>query len=183
LCITEDRSLLEQIRKEADRFNWEVYAVANLAECSNILMTREPDIIVAEPHFSEIPSGLPVVFVRNGDGELRAIFDRLDRLKGERHFPRFDLHIDGERQIARIGATRLDLTLTELRLLRELAGVRFDSVARDVLEACALGTGGASRRALDVHICSLRKKLKTAGLAIQSVRGVGYRLNPCRKAA
>ena len=87
---------------------------------------------------------------------------------------------DGERQIARVGDNRLTLTLTEIRLLRELAAMDLDVAARDALEACVFGGDGGKRRSLDVHICSLRKKLKAAGLMIESVRGVGYRLNPCR---
>lgn len=187
LCVTSNSKLLEQLRRETARLQWELQDARDFAEYSQILHTVEPDIVLADAQDPRIfdwwkkqrPTGLPVVFVTPQPGELRATFDRLERLRGQRHFPKYNLSIDSERQVAKVGTKRLILTMTELRLLRELAGMTFDAVARDVLEGCVFATRG-NRRSLDVHICALRKKLKPAGLRLESVRGVGYRLNPCR---
>lgn len=187
LCVTDDRNLADKVKAEARRLQWAVDVAEDITTYSHALEAFNPEMILVDTNDNRIfewwkvkkPAGQPVVFVKPLEGELRATFDRIERLQGQRHFPRYNLHIDSERQVARIGHRRLPLTLTELRLLRELAAMDYDVVARDALEGCISGVGGARRRALDVHICALRKKLRAVGLMVESVRGVGYRLNPC----
>ncbi|MGE4132032.1 MAG: winged-helix domain-containing protein [Bdellovibrionales bacterium] len=103
---------------------------------------------------------------------LRAWEKKSQRLRG--YYPDFDLAFDSERQQVESGGRRLALTSTEMRLLRELAKSPNSTVARKKLHK-------AGDRALDVHICALRKKIKGFGLDIESSRGVGYRLRPCRE--
>jgi DNA-binding response OmpR family regulator len=191
LCLTEDAKLFRIVREEGERLFWNILGAADQAEFMRQLENYRPDAILADINDSRIfewwrgrpPSGCPIVFISNRPAELRASLERLERMRGRRHFPEFGLFIDGERQTARLGSQPLELTLTELRLLRELAGVSSDAVARKVLEGCIFGAVGRRRCSLDVHICSLRKKLKAVGLVIEAVRGVGYRLNPCRNSA
>jgi len=187
LCVTDDKALTDRVRGEARRLKWSVDFVADLSVLAPALLQWEPEIVFLGLDDERAsgwwqrnrPAGQPVVFLPNGSSEIRATFDRIERLQGQRHFPKYDLHIDSERQMARVGHRRLPLTLTEMRLLRELAAMDFDVVARDALEDCISGLGSGKGRALDVHICALRKKLKAVGLKLESVRGVGYRLNPC----
>ena len=39
-----------------------------------------------------------------------------------------------------------------------------------------IGDEGVTDRTIDVHICSLRKKIKCLNLQVQTVRGKGYRI-------
>ncbi|MCA1972755.1 MAG: response regulator [Caenispirillum sp.] len=72
----------------------------------------------------------------------------------------------------------LDLTLTEFRLLAQLARTPKRVFSRgELLEAC-LPEGEALERTVDSHLSKLRKKLEAQGVTgvPANVRGVGYRL-------
>ena len=79
------------------------------------------------------------------------------------------------------GTDRLDLTLTEFRILHMLFQQVGDVVTREMLireifekEPAQMG------RSIDVHIGNLRKKLDaadTSGCTIETVRGVGYTIH------
>ena len=78
----------------------------------------------------------------------------------------------------RVPAGIISLTHHESRILRLLLRARGDAVPRDAI-ACELwGSPTARGRTVDVHIASLRKKVRTvqeeAGRFIVSVRGTGY---------
>lgn len=71
----------------------------------------------------------------------------------------------------------LTLTLTEFRLLAEMAQHPKRAYSRtELLEAC-LPEGDALERTVDSHISKLRKKLEDLGVSgvPASVRGIGYR--------
>lgn len=73
---------------------------------------------------------------------------------------------------------RLDLTLTEFKLLAQLAGAPRRVFSRlELLESC-LSEGEALERTVDSHISKLRKKLEEIGIDAvpATVRGVGYKL-------
>ena len=79
---------------------------------------------------------------------------------------RHEVHLEGE---------PLELTRTEFGILHYL--VRRPGRVRsrtDILEA--IGDPGVLERTVDVHVASLRKKLKEHGPMVETVRGVGYRL-------
>ena len=89
--------------------------------------------------------------------------------------------VDSEHYTAEVGGKALNLTLTEFKILRELACEDVKVISRSEIQSRVFGEAKLSTRSLDVHVCSLRKKIKAVGLDIDSVRGVGYRLSPCRK--
>jgi len=69
------------------------------------------------------------------------------------------------------------LTLTEFRVLHLLARHPGWVFTRNQIIAAAQGTDvSVTERSVDVHIVSLRRKLGTIGEAIETIRGVGYRL-------
>ena len=69
------------------------------------------------------------------------------------------------------------LTLTEFRVLHLLARRPGWVFTRNQIIAAAQGADvSVTERAVDVHIVSLRRKLGTIGEAIETIRGVGYRL-------
>jgi two-component system response regulator AdeR len=88
------------------------------------------------------------------------------------------LEIDIERVVARVGASRLELTPTEFRLLETLARTPGRAFTRQELLEAALPDSDALERVIDVHLKNLRKKLEAAGATglLETVRGVGYRL-------
>lgn len=86
------------------------------------------------------------------------------------------LLIDPEGFEARLHDDPLHLTPQEFALLRHLASMPGRAQSRDLLLERVWGRrfdGGA--RTVDIHVQRLRAKLGTAGAALQTVRGVGYK--------
>ena len=87
------------------------------------------------------------------------------------------LTLDPERHIVMADGARVELTLKEFELLRLLLlhpGVAF---TREKLMERVWGTDYLGEtRTVDMHIRTLRQKLGTCGEMIETVRGVGYRL-------
>ena len=71
---------------------------------------------------------------------------------------------------------KTQLTRTELNLLNQLLKHPNQVVPRKNLLKGLSNTESKETRSLDVHISSIRKKLKDMGIAIESLRSVGYRL-------
>jgi two-component system phosphate regulon response regulator PhoB len=69
------------------------------------------------------------------------------------------------------------LTHTEFKLLSALVAARGRVLTRDQLMDKAMGTDVfVTDRAIDVHVTAIRKKLGEAANLVQTIRGVGYRL-------
>ena len=69
------------------------------------------------------------------------------------------------------------LTLTGFRVLHLLARHPGWVFTRNQIIAAVQGADvSVTERSVDVHIVSLRRKLGTVGEAIETIRGVGYRL-------
>jgi DNA-binding response OmpR family regulator len=69
------------------------------------------------------------------------------------------------------------LTQTEFKILQHLGKNPGQVFSREQLLASVWGDEGAVfDRAVDVHVCSLRKKLTEYGVQFKSVLGVGYKL-------
>jgi len=89
------------------------------------------------------------------------------------------LRIDGRRREAAVGDRRLELRAREFDLLAALARDPGVVLTRDGLLEDVWGTDfPGETRTVDVHVAELRKKLGDDGPAIETVRGVGYRLVP-----
>ena len=76
------------------------------------------------------------------------------------------------------GATALELTRTEFRLLSYMAASPNRVFERSELVDACLPEGEALERTVDSHVSNLRRKLAAAGAGhlLAGVRGVGYRL-------
>jgi two-component system phosphate regulon response regulator PhoB len=85
--------------------------------------------------------------------------------------------IDPQRHVFAVDGQPVPLTLTESRLLTALAAARGKVLTRNQLIDQVMGLSTVvTDRTIDVHLASLRRKLGAARKAIQTVRGVGYRL-------
>jgi len=86
------------------------------------------------------------------------------------------LELDQESMLAYISGERIDLTTTEYLLLDCLAVTPNKVYSRSELFEKAMPDSDALERVLNSHFRNIRKKLEGAGVIIESVRGVGYRL-------
>lgn len=76
-----------------------------------------------------------------------------------------------------VEGAEVKLTLTEFRLLVALLEGSGTVLSRKDLMRRAIGPGvRVTPRTIDVHVTALRRKLGDAGQLIETVRGVGYRL-------
>lgn len=112
---------------------------------------------------------------------LRAVLRRQNagRGPGRTKFHIANLKVDGDTREARCGQRLLELTSSEFTLLLALlqadaAVVTKDDLSQQVLRRPRV----AYDRSIDVHISNARQKLAAGGakVAIETVRGVGYRL-------
>ena len=85
--------------------------------------------------------------------------------------------LDQKKHEVRVDGTPVTLTLKEFELLELLIRNKNIVLSRDRLleEVWGYDFDGETRT-IDVHIRTLRQKLKTAGDLIETVRGVGYRM-------
>lgn len=88
-----------------------------------------------------------------------------------------NLEIDFAAHKVLLSGQEVALTLTEFKILGELVKKSGQVLSRDSLRERALGNLNVTDRTIDVHMASLRKKLDSVGDSIETVRGVGYRLN------
>ena len=110
---------------------------------------------------------------------VRALLRRreLDRVGPHSTVSAGNLRIDLVRHEASIDGRRVPLTPAEMRLLTKLAVDPERAFSRDeLMEALWDVDVGGSSRACDTHVLNLRRKLEGSGVAIETVRGYGYRL-------
>jgi two-component system response regulator AdeR len=93
-----------------------------------------------------------------------------------------DIEIDLVSHVVIVGKrerpSKLDLTLTEFRILAYMAHFPTKAFTRAELVNACIPEGDTLERTIDGHASKLRQKLKMAGIEgfLESVRGVGYRL-------
>ena len=111
---------------------------------------------------------------------VRAILRRTDSTnRGGRPIDVGALRIDPRRREATVNDRRLELRAREFDLLAALARDPGAVLTRDALLEDVWGTDFPDEtRTVDVHIAEVRKKLGEDGPAIETLRGIGYRLVP-----
>ncbi len=93
------------------------------------------------------------------------------------------LRVDSRRREAYVNNRRLELRAREFDLLAALARDPGVVLTRDGLLEDVWGTDfPGETRTVDVHVAEVRKKLGDDGPAIETVRGLGYRLVPPERA-
>ena len=86
-----------------------------------------------------------------------------------------DLVVDTARHEVRVGGELANLTVTEFKILHQLAAQPGRAFTREQLLNRVVGMGVVVvDRNIDVHIRAVRKKLGNSSQLIQTIRGVGY---------
>ncbi len=111
---------------------------------------------------------------------VQAILRRTDSTnRGGRPIDVGSLRIDPRRREATVNDRRLELRAREFDLLVALARDPGAVLTRDALLEDVWGTDfPGETRTVDVHVAEVRKKLGEDGPAIETLRGIGYRLVP-----
>ena len=156
-------------------------ASKEMAEVAIVMMTakgEEEDIVKGLEYGADdyIPKPFsPQVLIARLNAVLRRrASEAQDR--GEAPIVVHDLVIDPRRNSVTAAGEKIDLTVSEFRLLSKLAAKPGWVFTRTQIVDAIHGEGYAvTDRAVDVQVVGLRKKLGTCGSYIETVRGVGYR--------
>lgn len=108
---------------------------------------------------------------------VKAVLRRTDPVKDVKMLKIGDLELNSETYVVLANKKRIQLTLKEYRLLRTFMENPGRVFTRDQLLEMIWGIDYMGEtRTVDVHIGTLRTKLGEYGNYIETVRGVGYRM-------
>jgi len=164
-----------RLKRSPDTANLPIVIVSAKGEEAEVVAGLElgADDYVTKPFSPRVLMARLKAVLRRQEEEESGSSEKGGRLR----FAGDALDIDSERHIVRSGGAKVDLTLTEFRLLHYLAQRPGFVRTRDQIVSAIRGEDTVlSSRAVDVHIASLRRKLGDAGSVIETVRGVGYRM-------
>ena len=108
---------------------------------------------------------------------IKAIMRRIKPMSGDVVLKYKNIYLDQDRRICLVDEENVELTFKEYELLRLFLCNLGIVLTRDIIMETVWGTDFAGEsRTVDMHIKTLRKKLKEAGSLIITVRNVGYKL-------
>ena len=89
-----------------------------------------------------------------------------------------NVHVDEDGHVVTVNGEEVLLTRKEFRLLCDLLRNQGRVLTRDQImeQVWGFDYGGATRT-VDIHINTLRKKIHDDGTMIQTVRGIGYKID------
>ena len=111
---------------------------------------------------------------------IRALLRRVDQSENaaEKEYQNGKLHVIWDRHEVYVDGEPASLTYKEYELLHYLIENEGLALSRETILDKVWGLGvERENRTLDVHIRTLRVKLKNAGVYIQTIRGVGYKFS------
>lgn len=220
LVVDDEPDILELIRYNLTRNNYEMSGVASGEEAFASVRRSPPDLVVLDLMLPGIDglevcrrlkndvrtSAIPVIILSAKGEEAdvvaglelgaddylskpfspRVLLARIKAVLRRQHvepdradavITYRDLQIHPGRHEVLVAGDLVHLTLTEFRILHLLArrpGWVF--TRNQILEAAQGDDASVTTRAVDVHIVALRRKLGASGNLIETIRGVGYRL-------
>jgi len=106
---------------------------------------------------------------------VKALLRRSMNIGDEKFLSTGDIFLDGEKHMVYVQDEPCELTYKEYELLKLLIQNQGIVMSRDIIMERIWGMNfEGESRTLDVHIKTLRQKLKSAGALIKTVRNVGY---------
>lgn len=110
---------------------------------------------------------------------VKALLRRTDLGKIEQDYVWGELYVCPSKHLVQVNGENVTLTLKEFEMLCLLLNHMGIVLTRDQLLDRVWGEGMAREsRTVDVHIRTLRQKLGEAGRCIETVRGIGYKIDP-----
>lgn len=109
---------------------------------------------------------------------VKALLRRVENLEEDKFLRVGELYLDNERRSVKVADESIDLTYKEYELLKLLMNNAGVVTTRDTILDRVWGTDfEGESRTLDMHIKTLRHKLKDHSKMIKTVRNVGYIIN------
>ena len=161
-------SVLKRIRSNKDTKELPVILVT--AKDSEIDTVRGLDL-GADDYLTK-PFGVMELVSR-----IKAIMRRIRPSSDDAVLRYKNIYLDQDRRICLVDGENVELTYKEYELLRMFLFNLGIVLTREIIMETVWGTDFAGEsRTVDMHIKTLRKKLKEAGNLIITVRNVGYKL-------
>lgn len=108
---------------------------------------------------------------------IKAIMRRIKPMSDDVILKYKNIYLDQDRRLCLVDEENVELTFKEYELLRLFLSNLGIVLTREMIMEIVWGTDFAGEsRTVDMHIKTLRKKLKEAGSLIITVRNVGYKL-------
>lgn len=108
---------------------------------------------------------------------IKAVLRRSEPRESARVISKDNLMVNLTEHTVHVDGVRIDLTLKEFELLRLFLENPGRAFTRDQILSDIWGISyDGETRTVDVHVRTLRRKLGSAGSIVETVRGVGYRL-------
>lgn len=106
---------------------------------------------------------------------VKAILRRVNRANHD-HLTYKDISVNTKKRTVKVDGEKIDLTYKEFEMLNLFMNNLGNVITRDdfLLKIWSYGYQGETRT-VDVHIASLRNKLKNSGKYITTVRNLGYK--------
>lgn len=161
-------SVLKRLRSDYDTKELPVILVT--AKDSEIDTVRGLDL-GADDYITK-PFGVMELMSR-----IKAILRRVKPTGDDMILKYKNIYLDQDRRICLVDEENVELTFKEYELLRLFLSNPGIVLTREIIMETVWGTDFAGEsRTVDMHIKTLRKKLKEAGGLIITVRNVGYKL-------
>ncbi len=108
---------------------------------------------------------------------IKAIMRRIKPMSDDVVLKYKNIYLDQDRRVCLVDGETVELTFKEYELLRLFLSNLGIVLTREMIMSTVWGTDFAGEsRTVDMHIKTLRQKLKEAGSMIVTVRNVGYKL-------
>ena len=108
---------------------------------------------------------------------VKALLRRSQRVEDEKFLTAGDIFVDGHKRAVYAKEEQCELTYKEYQLLCFLIRNKGIVLSRDVIMDRVWGADYSESRTVDMHIKTLRQKLKESGKLIKTIRNVGYMLD------
>ena len=166
-------SILQQLRAQQDKRHLPVIIIT----AKNTEYDRVEGLDAGADDYISKPFGMMEMVSR-----VRAVLRRTDTGGNVKVLESGSLRVCPERHEVSVDGREVVLTYKEFQLICFLMENRGLVLTRDALMSKIWGLAAErENRTLDVHIRTLRAKLGSAGNAIETVRGVGYRFVEAEK--
>lgn len=161
-------SVLKRLRSNSDTKELPVILVT--AKSSEIDTVKGLDL-GADDYITK-PFGVMELMSR-----IKAIMRRVKPMSDDVVLKYKNIYLDQDRRLCLVEKETVELTYKEYELLRLFLSNLGIVLTREMIMGTVWGTDFAGEsRTVDMHIKTLRKKLKDAGSMIVTVRNVGYKL-------
>lgn len=164
-----DEDGLEVVRKVRNNPEWRKVPII-LVTAKSMEIDKVKGLDIGADDYITKPFGVMELISR-----VKAVLRRSKGMEEDKNLSLGDVFIDQEKHMVYVKEQPCELTFKEYKLLKLLMINTGIVMSRDIIMERIWGTDfEGESRTLDMHIKTLRQKIKEASITIKTVRNVGY---------